>query len=170
MPDLLPNGGLLEHAVDGNGDPAEQKQPVAGQGRSQPPVPLPLHRQHKGRQERGPQGGNGQAARRARRAQQGRKTVRPHLARRQGRDRQIDQRRHLVSRDQQGGAYIPGRAGGPCRQRPPHCGQIAPGYLEGPAGPAPALLHRLPEGQGLLVIGDRLGDPKDLDLLQGALD
>ena len=54
MPDLLPNGGLLEHAVDGNGDPAEQKQPVAGQGRSQPPVPLPLHRQHKGRQERGP--------------------------------------------------------------------------------------------------------------------
>lgn len=65
MPDLLPNGGLLEHAVDGNGDPAEQKQPVAGQGRSQPPVPLPLHRQHKGRQERGPQGGNGPGCRRA---------------------------------------------------------------------------------------------------------
>ena len=38
------------------------------------------------------------AARRARRAQQGRNTVRPHLARRQGRARQIAQRRHLVRR------------------------------------------------------------------------
>ena len=88
---------------------------------------------------------------------------------RQGGHRHTHQGGSLIGGDQHGGPHVQRLDGGALRQAPAQHRQPLPRDLEGAAGPATALLDGLPEGEGLLVIGHRLGYPGDGHPGQGTL-